>query len=218
MENHPFWALFLSQRPTCIRDGDRGSSRIRIPTWNERVQPGRKEPKIHSSLRAEAENTCWVCLLQHGPVNLPFPALAKTYIETTPFHNIPVCNTHYELDLCHCCLQLDSEADSLNLHPPLDYDSFEIDDAANAAACERCRVDAFQNALNQFPIRFQPPYMFTTSHLTYLRSGRGTAAGTVENLYATWFAQEYLGLEDEYTDAMEKLKAEIKVECHRRRT
>jgi hypothetical protein len=217
VENHSFWATFLSQRPTFIRDGDRGSSRRRDPTWHERVLPGRKEPKIHSSLQAEAENTCWICVLHNGPVNVPFPPAVRLYMETTPFRAIPVCDAHGDLELCHCCLQFEHEADPLNLRNPDDYDSFQIDDVAGATVCERCRIDAVQKALDNYPIKFQAQSGLSAVYYNYVRAGRHTALRAVENLYATWYARMYLELEDEYIEAMKRWKSELKADFQRRR-
>mgnify|MGYP006950206782 FL=1 len=217
MENHPFWAEFLSQRPTFIRDGDRGSSRVSDPRWNDRVQPGRKEPKMHSSLRAEAENTCWLCVLQHGPANMPFPPTAKVYLETTPFHNMPVCDPHAEHELCHCCLQLERPPDILHLCAVHDYESFHLDDPSIARVCLTCRFVALHKALMEFPIKFTPSSSLSIYHYNYLHLGKGTAVGAIEHMYATCYAQTYLGLDDEYMDAMKAWRNEVRIDCEKRR-
>lgn len=172
---------------------------------------------MHSSLRAEAENTCWICVLHHGPINMPFPPSAKIYIETTPFHNIPICDAHAEHELCHCCLQLDRQDDPLHLCAPQDYDSFHIEDPSIARVCGRCRFDAVQKAFIEFPVRFKPCPSLSICHQNYLHLGRGTAARAVEHMYATWYAQTHLGLDDEYADVLKAWGNEVRIDCERRR-
>lgn len=172
---------------------------------------------MHSSLQAEAENTCWICVLHHGPINMPFPPLGKSYMETTPFRAIPVCDAHGDAEICHCCLQMENEVEPLNLRNPEDYESFQIDDVSGSLVCERCRVDAILKALDNYPIRFQAQPALSAVHFNYVRAGELTALHAVEDMYATWYGRKYLELEDEYVEALKRYKGEIRADLQRRR-
>lgn len=194
-----------------------GSSRSHEPTWRERAQPGRKEAKTHSSLQAEAENTCWVCVLHYGPVATRDPPLSQTYIETTPFRAIPVCKKHYEADMCHCCLRAEPDINALQLTRQQDNRSFGFDDWASAFVCKRCRHQAIDKAYNEYPIRFRiPPNVPSSYQQYYLDLGQGNARTVIEHMYAVSWAVDYLQLEFEYAEETKRWKNLIKNDYLRR--
>jgi hypothetical protein len=197
VENHPFWATFLSLRPTCVRENEMGSSKNLEPTWLERAQPGRKEAKTHSSLQAEAEGTCWVCVFSYGPSNTAFPPVSQIYIETTPFDAIPVCKNHYDADMCHSCLAIESEHHLLFLKRQEDEASFGLTDRASTFVCRKCRHQAIEKAYNAYPTKFQFSRVPSAVHSQYLDRGIGTAMAAVEHLHAISWAEDNLGLADD---------------------
>lgn len=192
-----------------------GSSRNQGPTWLERAQPGRKEAKTHSSLQAEAERTCWVCVFYCGPGNTLSPPISQALLETTPFDTIPVCKKHYDADMCHCCLSIESDRNLLFLSRQEDEASFGLEDRESSFVCRKCRNQAIENAYNAFSNKFEFSRVPSAAYHLYLDRGYGTAAAVVDNLYAHAWAEEYIQLGEELDEATKRWKQTLVKDCHR---
>lgn len=214
VENHTFWAAFLIQRPILDQKSEMGSSKgPETPAWLQRAHPGRKQAKNHSSLLSEAEKTCWLCVLHSGPticVGIA-PPVARTHIETTAFRQIPVCERHYEMPLCHCCLIWDNPERSIHsLTRQHDFQSFRLADWKATEVCRKCRLHALEKTYQQHVPRFAVAPVPSNAHAAYLDQGSGTAAGAIEHMFALAWAADYLKLELECELELKRMKNIIK--------
>lgn len=190
-----------------------GSSRGQeTPVWLQRVHPGRKQAKNHSSLQSEAEKTCWLCVLYQGPTPcMGKPPIARAHIETTAFRMIPVCQRHHDMPLCNCCLTWDNPERSVcSLTRQHDFQSFRLSDLRTTEVCRNCRQQAVEKVYREHYSRFRMSSIPSQAYHLYADQGIGTAVGAVEHMYALAWAMQTLHLDFECEEELQRLKDNIK--------